>query len=154
MAIWQYTFQVLTKDSFNSIGSPMVTEGSWFDEEPYWQHKSIERYLFSNLESILGKGKSWSDKIDVYGDLESNCFEVLFDDQCSTVLSASFRINFISDYEDILRRIIEFCLLNGLVILDENLHIVPLNVETVKSIIENATQVRKYNKLLNSKSPD
>jgi len=148
MALWQYTFQVLTKESYDSlykdIGFPI--EDDCFDDEPYWQYKPINRSLFAGIELILSKNKSWSSKTDLYGDEESNCFEVLFDEQ-NIVLSVSFRIDFTSDYENTLKRIIDFCILNDLVILDENLNTVPLKFEVAKYIIENAIQVGMYNKL-------
>ena len=149
MALWQYTFQVLTKESFDSLSKDIgfSIEDSCFDNEIYWQYKSIDKSFFAGIKSILRKNKSWSNEIDLYGNQDSNCFEVLFDKWNNIVLSASFRIDFTSNYESTLSQIIEFCILNDLVILDENLNTVPLNVCTVKHIIENAPQIGKYNEL-------
>ena len=154
MALWQYTFQVLTKESFDSLNKNIIssTEEFVFDDELFWQYKPINRSLFAGLESILGRGKSWSNEIDLYGNEESNCFEILFDKQNNIVLSASCRIDFTSDYENVFQKIIEFCISNDLVILDENLNIVPLNASTMKCIIENAPQRSKYNELKSKSS--
>lgn len=151
MALWQYTFQVLTKESFDSLHKDIgfSIEDYCFDDEPYWQYKPVDRSLFAGLQPILKKGQSWSNEIDLYGNEELNCFEVLFNKQNDNILSASFRIDFTSDYENVLIQIIEFCISNGLVILDENLNVVPLDIHTVKHIIENAPQISKYNELKN-----
>lgn len=152
MALWQYTFQILTKESFDSLskkGALLIDDDLGFDETPFWLYKSVNSPFFADLELILHKNKSWSDEIDLYGDQESNCIEIFFDKQKEIVISASIRIDFTSDYEDILSQIIEFCILRGLILLDENLQITPLNLETIKNIIENAPQVKMYNKLKN-----
>ena len=151
MALWQYTFHILTRESFDFIGDKTLfsTEDYLFDDEPYWQYKPIDRSFFTEIELILDRGKSWSKNIDLYGIQDSNCFEVGFE-QNNIVNSVSFRINFTSDYENILNQIIEFCILKKLIILDEELNVVPLDINTIKEIIKNAPQRRKYNWLLNT----
>lgn len=153
MAIWQYTFHVLTKESVESLDKDMTTSDDFgINDQRYWQFEPIDRSFFLRMESIFGKGESWSKEIDIYGDQESNCFEVLFDKKKKTVLSVSFRIDFTSDYKNLLSQIIEFCIINGLVVLDESLNVVPLNLETIKNVIENAPQVNKYNQLKGEES--
>jgi len=89
-----------------------------------------------------------SNDLLIFGNLESNCFEIYSEN--NLVQSVSFRINFTINYETILNQIVGFCILKGLMILDESLNIVPLNVEIVKSVILNAPQVKRYNQLLNN----
>lgn len=148
MAIWQYTFQVLPKESVNALPEYFLfnhtNEG--FDDELYWKKYPLKISFFDTINSILQKTESWSSDIDLYGNLESNCFEVLSDNDGNT-LSVSFRIDFTSNYESILSHIIEFCGLNGLIILDENLNILPWNYEQVESVISNSSRVKKYNEL-------
>lgn len=148
MALWQYTFQVLPKESVEVLPSNhhFEKDESGFDDEPYWKLNPINKNFFHSVQEILPKNKSWSNEIELYGNQESNCFEILFDCK-GEVLSASFRIDFRSSYEKILSQIIEFCLLNGLVILNEDLNVVPLNSEQVQNIIENSPQVKRYNEL-------
>ncbi|WP_257667158.1 hypothetical protein [Parapedobacter tibetensis] len=148
MAIWQYIFQVLPKESVSTLASDSffnrTDEG--FDDELFWKKYPLKKGFFNKINSTLKKTKSWSNDIDLYGNQESNCFEVLSDNE-GNVLSVSFRIDFTSNYELILSHIIEFCGLNGLVILDEGLNIVPWNYEQVQSIIRTSPQVKKYNEL-------
>lgn len=148
MALWQYTFQVLPKESIEVLSPDhYLKKGvSGFDDEPYWKLNPVNKIVFHSIQEILPKNKSWSNEIELYGNQESNCFEVLFDNR-GEVLSASFRIDFRSSYEKILSQIIEFCILNGLVILNEDLSVVPLNAEQVQNIIEDSPQVRRYNEL-------
>lgn len=110
----------------------------------------MKRSDFNEINLTLKKSNSWSNDIDLYGKVESNCFEVISDDE-DNVVSVSFRIDFRSRYESILRFIIEFCSLNGLIILDEDITIIPLNFELIKSKIENSRQIKIYNELSNEK---
>ncbi len=148
MAIWQYTFLVLPKDSVEALSSDYRFEKreDWFDDELYWRLNRINKDFFQAVQKILPKNKSWSNQIYLYGNQESNCFELLCDNE-GDVLSVSFRIDFRSNYERVLSQIIEFCSLNGLVILDEGLNLVPCNYEQLQSIIERSPQVKKYNEL-------
>lgn len=149
MALWQYTFHVLTKESFDFFNSEfMLSELDFiFDDEKYWRFKPVNRSIFEKVELILGKGMSWSNEMDLYGYMESNCFEVVFDLRSNLVKSASFRIDFSSYFEKILFEIIEFCISNDLIILSESLDFIELKLEIVMRTIRNSTQMKKYNDL-------
>jgi hypothetical protein len=153
MSIIQYTFQVLTKESFeagiNDIKSFMPD--NYFNEEAFWIYKKVNKSFFEEMGFLLKKSKSWSPKIDLYGDQESNCLEVLFDWENFVVKSVSLRIDFTTKYEPLLRCIIDFFILKGLVVLDEQLNFVPLNYETIKRVIEEAPQLKRYNLLREKK---
>ena len=85
--------------------------------------------------------------ITLFGSENSNRMEVISEN--GIVESVSFRIDFTSNYEFVLKGIIEFCILKGLIILDQNLQMVPLNYEIAKNIVENAPQVETYDYMLN-----
>lgn len=148
MAIWQYTFQVLPKKGVNTIAENFFVHctDEGFDDEFYWKKYPHKKNLFNSIDSILKKTKSWSVDIDLYGNQESNCFEIISNNE-GNVISVSFRVDFTSHYESILSHIIEFCLLNGLVFLDEGLNIVPLNYEQVQGVIRNSSQLKIYNEI-------
>ena len=147
MAIWQYTFYILPKVGIDILAPnrQFKNEGG-FDDEYFWKLNPINRVFFEAINMILPKNKSWSDKIDLYGNQESNCLEILIENE--DVISASFRIDFTSDYEPILNGILEFLIHNGLIIIDESLEEVLLNFETVKEVIHNSPQFKRYKELL------
>ncbi|MFN8337538.1 MAG: hypothetical protein U0T36_00805 [Saprospiraceae bacterium] len=149
MALWQYTFQILPKRSFSVLKDDIqiFDENNLFDDEPYWKFEPINKNYFEGLERLLMKGKSWSKEIYLFGSEESNCLEVLFDLQTDNVKSVSLRIDFTSEFETVLRGVIDFCIYNELIILDEKLQIVPLNYESVSHIINNSSQFKRYNEL-------
>lgn len=145
MALWQIGFFVLPKESIKHIDSFKVSDEHTFDDAPYWNTKRISPSLFNPIGFFLPQSKSWAEYLTMYGDENSNRFEIVSENDI--VESVSFRIDFTSDYEKILNEIIEFCILNGLIILDEDLNLVPLNNEQVQSIIRNSPQVKRYNEL-------
>lgn len=145
MAIWQYTFHVLHQDNNNALNRSKEL----FDDELFWKQHPFKRTFFEKIDSILKKNKSWSDAIDLYGNLESNCFEIIFDPSSDNVLSVSFRIDFRSDYKNILTNIIKFCSENKLIVLDENLHNIDLKYERINNIIQVSAAHKKYCDLLN-----
>ena len=147
MAIWQYTFFVFPNESLinneNNYSLFMTEDG--FDSEPFWR---IHQYTLKDFEPIgliLPLGKSWCKDLTVYGNLDSNCFTVMCSD--GIVISASFRINYTIDYESILNQIIEFCILNGFVLMDQEQNIVKMNTLTINQIIFNSPQLKMLNKL-------
>ncbi len=148
MALWQYTFHLLPKQGVEILNPNLIfnqIDGD-FDDEPYWKISTTNKGFFLPIAQILPKGNSWSKNIQIYGSDDSNCLEVFFEGDY--VLSVSLRIDFTSNYESLLVEIIEFLLFNSLVILDENLIVLPLNVEGVKGVINNSAQVLKYKELV------
>lgn len=150
MAIWQVGFFVLPKVCISEIRNLKISNEFTFDDAPFWSaHKTTIDY-FEDIGVLLPKNKSWADYITLFGNENSNRFEIVSEN--NIVESVAFRIDFTSHYEGLLHGIIEFCILKGLIILDEELNIVPLNYESAKSIIENAPQIKKYNELINKNS--
>lgn len=147
MALWQVGFFVIPKESLD-LGIPIkLSEEDSFDDSLFWEYLNLNPSFFDSIGAILPKKKSWSRNIILYGEENSNRFEVFFESEI--IVSVSFRINFTSNYEDILRQLIEFFLYNNLIILDEKINIIPLNFEGVKGIIENSPQVIKYRTVSN-----
>jgi hypothetical protein len=149
MAIWQYTFHLLPAISVEALGKDLIVrrdEDGLYDDEPFWKYNPTNKSLFLEIGKMLSKNKSWSKYIDQYGNLESNYFEILFEDN-DFVSSASFRIDYTTEYDTILNMIIEFCILNGMKIFDEKWDIVPNNLESIKSVIENSSQLKTYKRL-------
>jgi len=143
MGLWQVGFFVLPRESAGSRFA-LDEEGS-FDDSPYWLEQKVLPGFFDPIAAFLPVEKSWSEKICLYGSHDSNRVEVSHDN--GIVESVSFRIDITSQYETVLAELIEFCILNGLVVLDEKLSALPLNFEVIKFVIENSQQVKGYRAL-------
>ncbi|MFZ4476143.1 MAG: hypothetical protein ACOYPR_13175 [Saprospiraceae bacterium] len=147
MAIWQVSFFIIPKVSLSEISNLKISEDLIFDDASFWDANKTNIDFFEEMGDILPKSKSWSNYITLFGSENSNRVEVLSKD--GIVESVSFRIDFTSNYEFVLQGIIEFCILKGLIILDQNLQMVPLNYEIAKNFVEKAPEVETYDYLLN-----
>jgi hypothetical protein len=149
MAIWQYTFLILPKKSFNVLKNDMkfFDENNLFDDEPFWKYEPINKSYFKTVGELLIEGESWSKEINLFGSEKSNCLEIFFDTQTCNIKSVSLRIDFTSQYELVLRGIIDFCIYKELIVLDEELQIVSLNYESINTIINSSLQSKRYKEL-------
>ncbi|KQR67243.1 hypothetical protein [Pedobacter sp. Leaf176] len=153
MALWHYSFIVIPKEETNMFVWEDKFKNSeyGFDDAPFWDFKLYDKSVFYELSKILPREDSWHSNIELYGNENSNNIEVYVD--FKRIKSVSLRIDFRSNYSFILIEIIEFFILNGFTMLDENLELVILNFEIIKSIIDNSSQFKKYNELsVDSKS--
>jgi hypothetical protein len=148
MAIWQISFFITPESGISWHLMAKINEENLFDDSDTWLKEQISPNFFESIDAILPKSISWCNKISLFGAENGNRLEVLENDQI--VESVSLRIDFTSDYEDVLRQIIEFCALNGLRIVSSNFEILPLNFEAINYVIRNAPQVKKYVELLNA----
>lgn len=147
MAIWQYNFTIVPRNILNCL-KKYVDKDGWLDDESCWLENPIKADFFKEIEQILPKRKSWNTDIILYGNQESNRFEV-YKNESDTVISVSFRIDYTSEYEDILRSLLAFIEMNGLVILDEKLEFLDNNFIAIKSHIEKSEQQDVYERLKN-----
>lgn len=147
MALWQYSFFVLPKSAQqHQFHVENIDEGfSLFDDADYWQALQISCNEFSGIQGFLPRGRTWSEKLTVFGHLESTCLQVFCED--NVVLSVTLRIDFTSQYEPILRQLIVYFIRHEFILLDEELKFVPLNFETIKQRIESSGQVSTYKRL-------
>jgi hypothetical protein len=140
MAIWQYNFIVIPKSVFDrkdgSLENYLDAEG-FLDDESCWLFEPVEVDFFEEMKKVLPENKSWSNDIILFGNQDSNRLEV-YKNESNQVISVSFRIDYTTEYEDILRSIIRFIELNDLAILDENLELLDNNFITIKTHIENS----------------
>lgn len=146
MAIWQVDFFIIPKKYINTIGNIKITEDNTFDDGIFWEKEHVDPSIFKPINNILPEKKPWADYLVLFGHEASNTLHVIVEN--NSVVSVSFRIDFTSDYEYIVRGIIEFCIANSFIILDQDLNVVPLNFEQMKEVIEKAPQVKRYNELL------
>ncbi|MDQ1300072.1 MAG: hypothetical protein QG636_740 [Patescibacteria group bacterium] len=151
MALWQYTFRVIP--SIDSLALDAVihnTEGNKINtDDELWDAKKVALSELAGLEKILPLGKSWNTDLMVYGELEKNCIEIYLNGD--NVSSMSFRIDFRSEYENILSKLIDLLKEMSLTALSENLTVVPLTFEAMQETIESSPQVSTWRKLSGDK---
>ena len=57
------------------------------------------------------------------------------------VISVSFRVDFRTDYSSILKQIVSFCLKKDLLLIDEELKVVPLDFEIINKYFEDRKKI-------------
>ncbi|MDQ6482528.1 hypothetical protein [Dyadobacter sp. LHD-138] len=148
MALWQYNFFILPLSSYDKFWRQeklKVDKDSLFDDSVFWKNTGIRSDFFSEIEEILSRSKSWSKDLLIYGNVESNVFEIFI--EADLVASVSFRIDLTSQYRHILDYLINFMILKGLVIVGEDLESIPLNSEQIKAKMLTSSQFLKYKRL-------
>jgi hypothetical protein len=147
MALWQISFSIIPKNyTEDKIRANQIED--WFNDDEFWQGAEITESIFSSINSVLPKTNSWSDSMILYGEEESNCLNIVIEK--NYVESVSFRIDFRTNYENIVRNIIELCITNGFNIMNDSHSIIPLNFESINSIIQESPQIGIYIKLSSS----
>ncbi|MEM7183721.1 MAG: hypothetical protein AAF518_22625 [Spirochaetota bacterium] len=146
MAIWQYTFYIIPKESLISgIFIPQYDEDGLFEDDIYWEKVRADTSIFDSVEKIAPKNKSWSENILLFGDEDSNCFEIYH--KSNYVESVTFRVDFFSDYELFLGHILDFIRFNDLILLNEQNQITEPDYLSIKNLMENSHQAKLYHKL-------
>lgn len=130
MALWQITFYIIDACA-NNVN---LNQNADFDDSCFWENNNRDIKLFKPIGLFLEENKSWSSHIKQYGNLKSNCLEVYFDDM-DKILSVSFRIDFLSDYDLILEKVLIFCLNNNLAIVTLKGDVFPLQLDFFKLYI-------------------
>ena len=109
MAIWQCKFFILPKsDTYDLQYDRQCGNIKLFEDDKCWKKAKIKKEIFSEISHLLKPEKSWSNEIDLYGSENGNRLEVLFDAN-NIIESVTFRIDFRSEYEAVLRGIISLC---------------------------------------------
>lgn len=144
MALWQYTFEIVPKKNVLKQGVPIKIDEKYYNETNFWNNE-YESNFFKEFDKILPRGKSWSKNIILFGKEDSNVLEVVLEDKKDKkVIEVILRIDFRTNYAHLLNEILQFCLSNGFILLDEDLNIMSFDSSKIINIIENSPQ---YNKL-------
>jgi hypothetical protein len=137
MSLNQIGFFVLPKDCLDETSKNNnfeLDENGYFDDELIWNKHKIHYSLFNEITEILPLNISWSKNIVLFGDENSNRLEVLFDKN-EIILSVSFRLDFASNYEIILIKLLNFFKSNDLIVIDEKLNLTELKYSIFEEII-------------------
>jgi hypothetical protein len=142
MSLNQVNFFVLPEYYLDNIIAHVDSELDgevFFDDELIWNKYKKHYSMFNSINDILPLNISWSKNIILFGDETSNRLEVLFNEN-GTILSVSFRIDVTSNYEIILIRLLDFYKSNNLVVIDEELNLLELKLNSFEKIIRNSNR--------------
>lgn len=146
MALWQYHCHIVPNvDLLSERLKVLKNEEDLFEDDILWNEYSAPKSLFNPIDNLLKRNQSWSKDIDLYGHQERTCIEVF--GARETIESVSVRIDFTGDYAKLLEEVIEFCIYKRLAILNDQYAILPMNVLSIKLLIESSDQHRKLYKL-------
>ena len=140
MAIWQYTFFIIPNNNVSLDNfSPIIDEEGLFNDNLYWTNKETHISFFEEIGNIIPKNKSWSQQIVLFGKENTNCIEVYNENEYVT--SVSFRVDFRTDYSSILKQIVSFLRKKDLLLIDEELKVVPLDFEIINKCFEDRKRI-------------
>ena len=148
MAIWQCEFFILPKsDTYDLQYDPQYSDIRLFEDDKYWKKAKIKKEVFSEISYLLKPEKSWSNEMDLYGSENGNRLEVFFDAN-NIIESVTFRIDFRSEYEAVLRGIISLCEKNGFCIIDGSLKNLKLSFSAIKETINKSKNKEFFTELV------
>ena len=137
MSLNQIGFFVLPKDCLNKTSDNNnfeLDENGYFDDELLWNKHQTHYSFFNEIADILPLNISWSKNIVLFGNQNSNRLEVLYDKN-GIILSVSFRLDFTSNYEILLIKLLNFFKSNDLIVIDEKLNVTELKYSIFEEII-------------------
>lgn len=148
MAIWQCELFILPKsDTYDLQYDRQYGNIKLFEDDKYWKKAKIKKEIFSEISRLLKPEKSWSNEIDLYGSENGNRLEVFFDTN-NIIESVTFRIDFRSKYEAVLRGIISLCEKNGFCIIDGSLKNLKLSFNAIKETINKSKNKEFFTELV------
>ena len=153
MSIYQNTYFIIPREGnyslFEGINLKSFLEDEYmFEDDLFWENL---KYNYENYKKqfsdIFEIGESWSENIKNFGDNELNCLSVIVEDRL--IVSISFRINFKTDYSSFIERLIEFCINNDFLIVDNDLNILDLDSKSIEDNILGSNAYKRYRKFGN-----
>lgn len=156
MSIYQNTYFIIPKESdyslFEGLNLLAFFEDGFFYDHLLWEsnkinYEEIEKYLFSKGFDL---GESWSKDLKIFGDNDFNCIKFLIEN--GKITSASFRINFTTDFDYFVKSTIEFCDRFNFFIIDNDLTILENDFDKIKSNLLNSKAFGNYKKFFDKKS--
>lgn len=145
MAIWQYRFRLVPNSDLKELSVTAHLLDDDYDNFAFWRNGNYKIDFFEGLTSVLKSKASWSKEIKLYGTEDSNCIEIFIDS--NTISEVTVRIDYLSNYQELLSRLIEFCLLNSLALIGEDNKVLHLNATSIIYVIQNSPQYHKLTEL-------
>lgn len=153
MSIYQISYLILPQKGkytlFEGLNLSSFINKDLFEDDLFWEGlniklSSLEKHISQNFE----EGESWSKKLKIYGDNDTNCLKIFLEND--VVVSISFRINFKDDFTQFLKKIIIFCDEFNFVIVDNDFNVLSNNQNEIYENIKNSNTVKRFNEFFNS----
>lgn len=144
MAIWQCDFFIVPESTYKNYGQFLrPSEYNEIDDSIFWLGIKHHYQLFEEIEDVMPQTNSWSDKILMYGEENSTVLNVLCEKEL--IVSVTLRISFLENYYDKIDRLLGLLIDYKLLLLSNDLSPISLNTASVKNVIRNSAQYRRYN---------
>lgn len=107
MALWQFNFYMLKKENmkFYDELKPWASDAN-NESLLLWGKQELNMYSINKISKLLPLEKSWSNTIEQFGNIDSTCLEILY--QESDECEISFRLDLRNLSRKILLEILEF----------------------------------------------
>ena len=147
MAIYQGKYFLLPKTEkiclIEGISLKKYIENKLFEDDFFWANSKLK---YSKIEEYLNKnfipGKSWDNELKVFGNINSNSLEIFIEQD--KISSISFRIDFRDDFELFLNKIVSFCKLYNLVIVNKRVDVLDCSFSEILKDILQSDDYKKY----------
>ncbi|MGN6492805.1 MAG: hypothetical protein ACTHLE_12475 [Agriterribacter sp.] len=133
---------IVPKEDIDAIGSDNSIAKDKYFSYNFWQGGYKAADYQKKLSDILSLGKSWSSDIILFGREDSNNVEIVNEE--GVIVEMSFRFDFGLNDTNVLEKVIEFCIYNGLALIAEDFSIMPLNLEGIMFRIKSSYQFRRF----------
>ncbi len=95
MAIWQYKLFILPKEEVISYFENQRTIGEDdFNEIEWWKYRQLTADNFNSLVAQLPQNISWSRDIILFGNTDSNCVELLYENNIAVEVSGRIDLRY------------------------------------------------------------
>ncbi len=148
MSIRQNSYFIVPKQGdkytlFSDLNLKSFLEDNFFEDDLLWDGLDVKiENLDKSLSQKFTKADSWSNELNIYGNLETNCLKIIHEN--STVVSITVRIDFTRDYSFFLQDIISFCATNDFVIVDSELNVLPLDYDAIHNNLINSKAYKNF----------
>ncbi|MES2653227.1 MAG: hypothetical protein V4663_15915 [Bacteroidota bacterium] len=143
MAIWQYKLFILPKEEVISYFENQRTIGEDdFNEIEWWKYRQLTADNFNSLVAQLPQNISWSRDIILFGNTDSNCVELLYENNIAVEVSG--RIDLSYDYSQFVSLLCNIAQENECIFLSSSLEILNPDITTIQNDIDEYTLFKDF----------
>lgn len=109
MAVWQFQIKVVPKvvAEASSFRPGMMLTEEQRESVAWWGNYSIPPSLLQTVEPVLPPGKTWSNDLEVFGDLEKSCVTIWR--ERALLVDVHFRFDLREVSSELLETAVRFC---------------------------------------------